>query len=167
MHISLIAKRSFVAALVAACSGVFGQPINPSAVPKIKAVTSPDVVVAWPSKPIRLLIGFPPGSVQDLSARAISEELAIALGQPVIVENKAGASGTIAADQVAKATDQHTFGVMNNSQLTTARPQRPRQVQVQSACGRTRAKTRGAVACRGCGGRSRRWRRQSPHRRRG
>jgi tripartite-type tricarboxylate transporter receptor subunit TctC len=39
----------------------------------------------------------------------------------VIVENKAGASGTIAADQVAKAVDLHTFGVMNNSQLTIAR----------------------------------------------
>jgi tripartite-type tricarboxylate transporter receptor subunit TctC len=81
----------------------------------------PNPVAAWPTRPIRLLIGFPPGSVQDLSARAISEALARELGQPVIVENKAGASGTIAADQVAKATDLHTFGVMNNSQLTIAR----------------------------------------------
>jgi tripartite-type tricarboxylate transporter receptor subunit TctC len=59
--------------------------------------------------------------VQDLSARAISEPLSKVLGQPVIVENKSGASGTIAADQVAKATDLHTFGVMNNSQLTIAK----------------------------------------------
>jgi tripartite-type tricarboxylate transporter receptor subunit TctC len=75
----------------------------------------------WPTRPLRLLIGFPPGSVQDLSARAISESLARILGQPVLVENKSGASGTIAADQVARASDQHTFGVMNNSQLTIAR----------------------------------------------
>ena len=75
----------------------------------------------WPTRPIRLLIGFPPGSVQDLSARSFAEPLAKALGQPVIVENKAGASGTIAATQVAKATDEHTFGVMNNSQLTIAK----------------------------------------------
>ena len=84
------------------------------------AQSMPDKL-AWPTRPIRLLIGFPPGSVQDLSARALSEALARELGQPVVVENKAGASGTIAADQVAKATDLHTFGVMNNSQLTIAR----------------------------------------------
>lgn len=105
----------------------------PTPVPAAKATPAPAVKTAalaarpappvadWPIKPIRLLIGFPPGSVQDLSARAIAEPLSKSLGQPVIVENKSGASGTIAADQVAKATDQHTFGVMNNSQLTIAR----------------------------------------------
>ena len=88
--------------------------------PAATAAVTP-AALDWPTKPIRLLIGFPPGSVQDLSARSISEQLSKALGQPVIVENKAGASGTIAADQVAKATDLHTFGVMNNSQLTIAK----------------------------------------------
>lgn len=88
----------------------------------VAAETAP---AAWPTKPVRLLIGFPPGSVQDLSARSLAEPLAKALGQPVIVENKAGASGTIAADQVAKAADLHTFGVMNNSQLTIARMLNP------------------------------------------
>ena len=77
--------------------------------------------LSWPTRPIRLLIGFPPGSVQDLSARALSEALGRELGQAVVVENRSGASGTIAADQVAKSTDLHTFGVMNNSQLTIAR----------------------------------------------
>ena len=76
---------------------------------------------AWPTRPVRLLIGFPAGSVQDLSARAIAEPLARALGQPVVVENRSGASGTIAADIVARSGDLHTFGVMNNSQLTIAR----------------------------------------------
>lgn len=85
------------------------------------AAAAAPVAIEWPTKPIRLLIGFPPGSVQDLSARSISEQLSKTLGQPVIVENKAGASGIIAADQVAKATDLHTFGVMNNSQLTIAK----------------------------------------------
>lgn len=83
--------------------------------------TATPTIAKWPTRPLRLLIGFPPGSVQDLSARAISDALARILGQPVLVENKSGASGTIAADQVARATDQHTFGVMNNSQLTIAR----------------------------------------------
>jgi tripartite-type tricarboxylate transporter receptor subunit TctC len=77
--------------------------------------------VAWPTQPVKLLIGFPGGSVQDLSARAIAPGLGAVLGQPVIVDNRAGASGTIAADLVAKAADGHTFGVMNNSQLTVAK----------------------------------------------
>ena len=112
--------------LTAACSGVLAQgtraaPAGGSnAKPAAAAPATP-----WPTKPIRLLIGFPPGSVQDLSARAFAEPLGKALGQPVIVENKAGASGTIAADQVAKATDLHTFGVMNNSQLTIAKMLNP------------------------------------------
>ncbi|MGZ5271624.1 MAG: Bug family tripartite tricarboxylate transporter substrate binding protein [Ramlibacter sp.] len=76
---------------------------------------------AWPTQPVRLLVGFPPGSVQDVSARIIAPSLSTILGTPVIVENKAGASGTIAADMVSRATDMHTFGVMNNSQLTVAK----------------------------------------------
>lgn len=104
--------------LSAACGAAFAQATPPRA----PAVAAP---MAWPTKPIRLLIGFPPGSVQDLSARAISESLAKTLGQPVVVENRSGASGTIAADLVAKSTDMHTFGVMNNSQLTIAKMLNP------------------------------------------
>ncbi|WP_427913335.1 Bug family tripartite tricarboxylate transporter substrate binding protein [Ramlibacter sp. MMS24-I3-19] len=85
------------------------------------ADAAPSAVGAWPTQPIRLLVGFPPGSVQDISARIIAPGLAAAFGKPVIVENKAGASGTIAADMVSRATDLHTFGVMNNSQLTVAK----------------------------------------------
>ena len=108
--------------LTAACTGALAQSTTKAA-PAGGANARPSTPAAatWPTKPIRLLIGFPPGSVQDMSARAFAEPLSKALGQPVIVENKAGASGTIAADQVAKATDQHTFGVMNNSQLTIAK----------------------------------------------
>lgn len=104
--------------LMAAGTAALAQATKP-----VKAAAAP--AAAWPTKPIRLLIGFPPGSVQDLSARAFAEPLGKALGQPVIVENKAGASGTIAADQVAKSTDLHTFGVMNNSQLTIAKMLNP------------------------------------------
>jgi len=132
-----------VVLLTAAGSAAFAQaaspstpPVKPSAAPGAstsiktsapvaakpgRVATPAPATLEWPTKPIRLLVGFPPGSVQDLSARAIAEPLSKILGQPVIVENKSGASGTIAADQVAKATDLHTFGVMNNSQLTIAR----------------------------------------------
>ncbi|MGJ7495281.1 Bug family tripartite tricarboxylate transporter substrate binding protein [Variovorax sp. RT4R15] len=77
--------------------------------------------VAWPTKPLRLLVGFPGGSTPDGAARAIAEPLSKALGQPVIVDNKAGASGNIAADQIAKATDDHTLGIVINGNLTSAK----------------------------------------------
>ena len=81
---------------------------------------------AWPTKPIRILVGFPGGSTPDMSARALAEPLSRALGQPVIVENKPGASGNIAADQVAKATDDHTLGVVINGNLTSAKLLNPK-----------------------------------------
>ena len=82
----------------------------------------------WPTRPVRILVGFPGGSTPDMAARTLAEPLSKALGQPVIVENKPGASGNIAADQVAKATDDHTLGVVINGNLTSAKllyPQLP------------------------------------------
>lgn len=58
---------------------------------------------SWPTKPIRLLVGFAPGGGTDIVARALAGKLSDALGQQVMVENRAGAAGTIAADMVAKA----------------------------------------------------------------
>ena len=76
---------------------------------------------AWPTKPVRILVGFPGGSTPDMAARTLAEPLSKILGQPVIIENKPGASGNIAADQVAKATDDHTLGVVINGNLTSAK----------------------------------------------
>jgi len=75
----------------------------------------------WPSKPLHLIVGFPAGSSPDLTARALAEPLEKRLGQPVIVENKVGAGGNIAGEQVARARDGHTFSVMINGNLTIAR----------------------------------------------
>lgn len=76
---------------------------------------------AWPTKAVRLMVGFPGGSTPDLVARTIAEPLSRALGQPVVVENRPGAGGNIAADIVAKATDDHTIGVMINGNMTIAK----------------------------------------------
>ncbi|QTD44615.1 Bug family tripartite tricarboxylate transporter substrate binding protein [Ottowia testudinis] len=75
----------------------------------------------WPSKPLRIVVGFPAGSSPDLTARALAEPLEKALGQPVIVDNRVGAGGNIGADAVAKATDGHTIGLMINGNMTIAR----------------------------------------------
>ena len=64
----------------------------------------------WPTKPIRLIVNFPPGSSPDVLARALATPLERALGQTVVVENRAGASGMIGADAVAKsAPDGYTL----------------------------------------------------------
>lgn len=66
---------------------------------------------AWPAKPVRIIVAYPPGGVSDAVARLLAERLAGPLGQPVVVENKAGASGTIGMDAVAKAApDGYTLG---------------------------------------------------------
>ena len=56
---------------------------------------------AWPSKPIKLINGFPPGGGADILARLVAERLSASLGQQVIVENRTGATGMIAAQSVA------------------------------------------------------------------
>ena len=64
----------------------------------------------WPSKPIKLFVGFPPGGGADAMARLIGAKLSERLGQPVIVDNKTGATGTICSDMVAKsAPDGYTL----------------------------------------------------------
>lgn len=80
----------------------------------------------WPTQTVRLVVGFPAGSSPDLSARALAEPLAKALGQNVVVENKVGAGGNIAADFVAKSTDGHTLGLMINGNMTIARILNPK-----------------------------------------
>ncbi len=80
----------------------------------------------WPTRAVHIIVGFPAGSSPDLTARTLAEPLSRALGQPVIVENKVGAGGNIAADYVAKATDNHTIGLMINGNLTIAKLLNPK-----------------------------------------
>lgn len=96
-------------ALAAATGGALAQKSVPAA------------AANWPTKPVRLIVGFPAGSTPDLVARTIAEPLSKELGQPVVVDNKVGAGGNIAADQLARANDDHTIGVMINGNMTIAK----------------------------------------------
>lgn len=99
-----------------------------AAVPSAWAITSaPDAVrLNWPRKPVRIVVGFGGGSSPDLTARTFIEPLSKILGQPVIVENKVGAGGAIAAAEVARANDDHTIGLMINANLTIVKILNPR-----------------------------------------
>jgi tripartite-type tricarboxylate transporter receptor subunit TctC len=72
----------------------------------------------YPEKPIRVVVGFPPGSSPDIVARLLGQKLTEGLGKPVVVENVAGAAGNIASERVAKAApDGYTLGLAANAQL--------------------------------------------------
>jgi len=60
--------------------------------------------VAWPTKPLRMLVGFPPGGSTDVLSRQVGQKLGDALGQQVVIDNRAGAAGNIASETVARAT---------------------------------------------------------------
>jgi tripartite-type tricarboxylate transporter receptor subunit TctC len=76
------------------------------------ALAAPSIVIAqaWPTKPIRFIVPYPPGGTSDILARTIGQKLGDALGQTIVVENKPGANGNVGADFVAKAApDGYTF----------------------------------------------------------
>ena len=73
-------------------------------------IAAPALAQAWPAKPVRIIVAFPPGGISDFAARAIAPGLTEALRQTVVVENRGGAAGAIGTEVVAKsAPDGHTL----------------------------------------------------------
>jgi tripartite-type tricarboxylate transporter receptor subunit TctC len=75
----------------------------------VHAQSSQPAAAPWPTKPVRILVGSSPGGGTDAMARVVAERLGAAFKVSFIVENKPGASNTLAADATAKSTDEHTM----------------------------------------------------------
>ena len=98
MNSRSITRRTFTTTLAAGVAVL--------AVPAVRAQ-------AWPAKPMRVLVGYPPGGFTDVTARLVTQKLQERLGQTIVVENKPGANGIIAVDALAKSPpDGYTFAVV-------------------------------------------------------
>ncbi|WP_211870732.1 tripartite tricarboxylate transporter substrate binding protein [Neoroseomonas terrae] len=80
------------------------------------AAARPALAQAWPSRPVRLIVPYPPGGASDITARLLAQELSTALGQSFVVENRGGAASIAGTQAVATApADGYTLGVMDTA----------------------------------------------------
>ena len=89
-------RREFLTALAASLTSA-------------SALAQPGATHAWPTRPVRIVLPFPAGGASEVATRLLAPELQRSLGQPVVVDNKPGASGNIGSAEVAGATDGHTL----------------------------------------------------------
>ena len=103
-------------AMLAGAAGLLAGPGRPARAQQAQAGAD------WPARPVKLVVAYPPGGSTDIVARLLAERLSRAWGQPVVVENRAGASGTLGADAVAKAApDGYTLLLGASSEMAIAR----------------------------------------------
>ena len=87
----------------------------------VLASAAPAAAQTWPSRPLTMVLPFPAGSGIDVTARLVGDQLSTRLGQPVVIENKPGANGVLAATHVARsAPDGYTIFMTTNSSLSAA-----------------------------------------------
>lgn len=87
----------------------------------LPAVTQAQAQTVWPNKPIKLVVPFPPGGGSDVIARTIGARLAVRLGQPMVIENRSGAGGTLATEAVVKSpADGYTLLFTTTAMPTNA-----------------------------------------------
>ena len=100
-------KRSFIAPLLLAAASLLCGPV---------------LAQAWPSKPLRIVVNFPPGGAADQIARVVGQPLQEALGQPVVVENRAGSGGNLGGEAVARSpADGYTL-LMSSGGMVSVNP---------------------------------------------
>ena len=96
---------------------VMGLTLALSALPAVPLARADD----FPSRPLRLIIGFPPGSAADITARLVGAAMSQTLGQQVVVESRPGAGSSLAAESVARApADGYTLFIGTSSNVTNA-----------------------------------------------
>src|SRR5262245_37263212 len=115
--------------------------LSPALIVAEMITTSAQAQDAWPSKPIRLIAPFPPASTSDVIGRVFGQKMMQRLGQPVVIDNRVGASGNLGADAIAKsAPDGYTIGIVTSSthavavSLSSKLP-RSEERRVGKACG--------------------------------
>src|ERR1043165_9252083 len=93
--------------------------LSPSLAAALVLVSCAAAAQTYPSRPVQMVIPFPPGGNTDLMGRALQDEMRKALGQPIIIINKGGAAGTLGIIDVTRAEpDGHTIGFTPNNPLT-------------------------------------------------
>jgi tripartite-type tricarboxylate transporter receptor subunit TctC len=109
-EMSMTRRRHYLLAALSTLAGVLALPQAAEAQP------------AWPAAPVKIVVAYPPGGSTDVAARLIAERLSTRFGQQVVVENRAGAGGTIGAASVAKAQpDGYTLLFAASPELTISR----------------------------------------------
>jgi tripartite-type tricarboxylate transporter receptor subunit TctC len=103
----------------------------------LMALFAGSAAAQYPSKPIRMVVPFPPGGAADLAARVMVQPLSQALGQPIVLDNKAGADGAIAGTEVQRAApDGYTLLFGTNTGMCAAPAMRRRPLTTRSPTSR-------------------------------